>query len=169
MLKAHPEVAKALEEGKNMRAYTAKIETDLKLEENSTLQEFLKNGEIIASLYRELTNCDKVETSIRNFDFRFATIFVFFYLKFQVLELLDDKLSSFQKDLHKVGNQISVLQTGDNKNFAFHNWLLTLACCYSLLFAFFKSASLNNKKSKIGMMLKASWRRLFKGCICPKR
>lgn len=75
-----------LKTGTDLRQYSREIEKELKEVENKSIQDYIKEGQNIASLHKQISSCD------------------------QILERMEDMLLGFQKDLGSISTEILSLQ-----------------------------------------------------------
>jgi len=85
-IQTNPQIVQALNVGANLREYSRKVENDLTDLERGTIADYIKEGESIAGLYRQISICDSV------------------------LAKLDEVLTNFQSNIRSVGGEIKQLQ-----------------------------------------------------------
>ncbi|CAB3981273.1 Hypothetical predicted protein [Paramuricea clavata] len=79
-------VKEALEKGVDLRQYSKQIEADLHNVENSSIGDYIKESDNIASLHKQIAACDTI------------------------LERMEDMLTNFQQDLGSISSEIQTLQ-----------------------------------------------------------
>ncbi|XP_052789808.1 vacuolar protein sorting-associated protein 52 homolog [Mya arenaria] len=79
-------VKEALKTGVDLRQYSRQIESELLQVENASIQDYIKEGENIASLHKQIAACDTI------------------------LERMEEMLNGFQSDLSSISTEIQSLQ-----------------------------------------------------------
>ncbi|XP_064616275.1 vacuolar protein sorting-associated protein 52 homolog [Liolophura sinensis] len=79
-------VQEALKTGVDLRQYSKQVEADLLEVENASIQDYIKEGQNIASLHKQISSCDTI------------------------LERMEQMLNGFQGDLSSISNEIQTLQ-----------------------------------------------------------